>query len=379
VLFVQSTFPPEPSLLCIKMSKLFQSLQIGNMDLQHRVGMAPLTRLRIGESNLPLPFVKDYYAQRASVPGTLIVTEGINIDPGVDSPIPSLVNPAQVSSWKVITDSVHAKGSFIVAQLALLGRAEPASIGSWRKILAPSAIPIDPESRAPTPATESDIHDAIDMFVLGACRAIEAGFDAVEIHGANGYLVDQFTQDVSNRRTDKWGGDIENRSRFAIEVSKAVIQAIGAERVGFRISPFSKFQAMGMEDPKPQFQHLVTELATLKLAYLHVVTARMNSAEDSDSLASIDFVIEAWNKTSPVLVAGGMTPDSAKALMIQWEDRDVVVVFGRYFIANPDLPFRLRHDKDLNHWNRDTFYIPYAEGYTDYPFHPEFEVASSYA
>lgn len=324
---------------------------------------------------MPLPFVKEYYAQRASVPGTLIVTEGINIDPGVELPIPSLVNPAQVSGWKAITDDVHARGSFIVAQIALLGRAEPTSLNGRRKVLAPSAIPIVPESEAPTPMAGFDIQEAIEMFVLGARRAIEAGFDAVEIHGANGYLIDQFTQDVSNQRTDKWGGSIENRSRFGIEVSKAVIQAIGAEKVGFRISPFSEFQAMGMKDPQPQFQHLVNELAKLKLAYLHVVTARMNSAEDSDNLSSIDFAIEAWDNTSPVLVAGGMTPDSAKALMIQWNDKDVVVAFGRYFISNPDLPFRLKHDKGLNHWDRKTFYTPCAEGYTDYPFHAEFKIA----
>lgn len=212
------------------MSTLFHPLHVGNMPLQHRVAMAPLTRLRIGAGSLPLPSVKEYYAQRASVPGTLIVTEGINIDPDLELPIPSLVNPTQVSSWKAITESVHARGSFIVAQIALLGRAEPVSLGDRRKAIAPSPIPIDPESEAPTSMTESDIQNAIGMFVLGACRAVEAGFDAVEIHGANGYLIDQFTQDVSNQRTDKWGGSIENRSRFGIEVSKAVIRAIGAEK-----------------------------------------------------------------------------------------------------------------------------------------------------
>ncbi|KAJ5982784.1 NADH:flavin oxidoreductase/NADH oxidase [Penicillium sp. IBT 35674x] len=345
------------------MSKLFQPLQVGTMSLQHRISMAPLTRLRTGAGSLPLPFVKEYYTQRASVPGTLIVTEGINIDPDVELPVPSLVNSAQISSWRAVTDSVHAKGSFIVAQIALLGRAEPVPFDGKRDALAPSAIPIDAASKPPTPMTESHIRDAIEKFVLGARRAMEAGFDAVEIHGANG-------------EPTSGGGRIENRSRFGIEVSKAVVQEIGAEKVGFRISPFSEFQAMRMEDPEPQFRHLVTELATLNLAYLHVVTARMNSAEDSDSQASINFVIEAWAKTRPVLIAGGMKPDSAKALMVQWEDRDVVVVFGRYFIANPDLPFRLRYSKSLNKWNRDTFYTPHAIGYIDYPFHPEFSASS---
>ncbi|KAF7593911.1 hypothetical protein BBP40_010613 [Aspergillus hancockii] len=318
--------------------------------------------------------VRDYYEQRASVPGTLIITEGLNIDPGFQAPfnLPSLTNAAQVASWKSITDAVHAKESFMVAQLCLSGRAGSTVVDGKRKVLAPSAIPIDPNPEVPTPMTERDIQEAIGMFVVAAHRALEAGFDAVEIHGANGYLVDQFTQDTANHRSDRWGGNVENRSRFGVEVTKAVVEAIGAGKVGYRISPHSDFQGMRMEDPRPQFEDLVTKLAKLKLAYLHVVTARMNSADDSDNPASIDFVIRAWGNTNPILVAGGIHPESAKVLVAQWADKDIVVVFGRYFIANPDLPFQLKFDKELNLWNRDTFYTPQASGYTDYPFHPLF-------
>lgn len=177
--------------------------------------------------------------------------------------------------------------------------------------------------------TESDIQHAITMFAAGARRAIEAGFDAVEVHGAHGYLIDQFTQDRANQRIDKWGGSVENRSRFGVEVTKAVVETIGADRVSFRISPYSEFQAMRMADPCPQFTHLVKELRKLKLAFLHIVTARMNSAEDSEFPASIDYLIEAWGKASPVLVAGGLNLWSAKELMTQWSDRDIVAVFGR--------------------------------------------------
>lgn len=221
--------------------------------------------------------------------------------------------------------------------------------------------------------TEQEIETAIKNFTQAARNAMEAGFDGVEIHGANVYLIDQFTQDTANKREDRWGGSIENRSQFGLEVTKAVVRAIGLSRVGFRISPYSTFQAMCMDDPVTQFSNLVSELSKLKLAYLHIVTARMNASEDSNGAKSIDFAIERWSNENPVLVAGGLTPDSAMRLVDEeWKDRDVVAVFGRYFIANPDLPFRSKHGLELSPWERDTFYTLGEVGYTDYTFHPDF-------
>jgi NADPH2 dehydrogenase len=355
------------------MSKLHTPLQIGDIIIQHRIALAPLTRLRQDADRNPLPFVKDYYAQRASVLGTLLITEGLGIDPhiGSDDHFPGIYSASHIAAWKEITDAVHAKGSFIWAQIFSLGRAAKSQEGE-RGILSSNAIPIDAESPIPAEMTEKEIENTIKNFMQAARKAMEAGFDGVEIHGANGYLIDQFTQDTANKRKDKWGGSVENRSRFGLEVTKAVVAALGARRVGFRISPYSTFQAMCMDDPVPQFSHLVSELSGTGFAYLHVVTARMNAGEESDSVASIDFAIERWTNGNPVLVAGGLTPDSAAKLVDEeWKDRDVAV-FGRYFIANPDLPLRLKHGLELAAWNRDTFYTHGEEGYTDYTFHPDF-------
>jgi len=203
----------------------------------------------------------------------------------------------------------------------------------------------------------------------------EAGFDGVEIHGANGYLVDQFTQDTCNQRTDGYGGSVEKRSRFAVEVVKAVAEAVGAERTALRLSPWSTWQGMGMADPVPQFEDLIGRIKGLGLAYLHLVQARMEGNDDRPASRdeSLDFVVKLWD--GPLLIAGGLTPRDARRLVDEeYRDKDVVAVFGRHFISTPDLPFRIKEGLDLNPYDRSTFYTPKTPvGYIDQPFSKEFE------
>ncbi|KAI9849183.1 MAG: Chanoclavine-I aldehyde reductase fgaOx3 [Thelocarpon superellum] len=362
-------------------SRLFEPLRIGNVQLKHRVVMAPLTRYRADDQHVHTPMAIEYYTQRAAVPGTLLITEATFISPRASgyNNVPGIYNQAQIKAWKAITDAVHAKGSFIFCQLWALGRAakaeivatEPGNLG----VVSASAIPISPDLAVPRALTEPEIHAFIADYASAAKNAIEAGFDGVEIHGANGYLVDQFTQDVSNRREDQWGGSIENRARFGLEVTKAVVAAVGKERTAIRLSPWSTFQAMKMADPVPQFSYLVRGLQELGLAYLHLVESRIAGSQDIEATHSVDFAIDLWGTTSPVLIAGGFQPDSAKRTADEiYKDRDVAVVFGRYFVSNPDLPFRLQQGIDFTPYERPKFYnAKSADGYVTYPFSKEFQ------
>lgn len=349
--------------------------------------MAPLTRFRADDNHVPLPFVADYYAQRSSTPGTLLVSEATFIAPqaGGMPNAPGIWNEDQIKGWKHVTDAVHKKGSFIYLQLWALGRA--ANDVVLKKELGPSAgvkssgnVPISADGTTPTPLTEAEIEEYIGLYAQAAKNAIAAGFDGVEIHGANGYLIDQFTQDNANTRTDKWGGSVENRARFGIEVSKAVVAAVGAEKTGIRLSPFSSFQGMHMKDPVPQFTYLAEELKKLKLAYLHVVESRIDGGGDAaqPTEEKLDFLIDLWGKTSPILLAGGFKPDGAFAAAdSQYKDKDIAIVFGRSFISNPDLVFRVREGIALEPYDRSKFYIPKSEeGYTTYPFSKEFEASA---
>lgn len=194
-------------------------------------------------------------------------------------------------------------------------------------------------------------------------------------------MVDQFTQDVSNHRTDRWGGTIPNRSRFALEVSRAVISAIGASRVGIRLSPWSTFQAMKMADPIPQFTHLITQLRALKLGYLHLVTSRVQGSETvagDVAIASMDFALRAWGPGRPVILAGGYTGAGARETVDEtYAEYEVLVAFGRFFISTPDLPFRLERGLEPTGYDRASFYVPKSrKGYTDYPFSEEWEAQS---
>ncbi|KAL9110498.1 MAG: hypothetical protein Q9227_005042 [Pyrenula ochraceoflavens] len=362
-------------------TRLFSPLRIGRMQLQHRLVMAPLTRFRADESHVPLAFVKEYYAQRASVPGTLLITEATFITPqaGGAAHVPGIWSPEQISAWKNVTQAIHEKESFIYLQLWALGRAaDPQNLKAEGNFdyVSSSATPLSGKgSVPPRPLTVAEIKQWVEAYAQAARNAIEAGFDGVEIHGANGYLIDQFTQDVANHRTDEYGGNIENRSRFALEVATAVVDAVGADRTGIRLSPWSVFQEMKMKDPVPQFSHLIKGLKALNLAYLHVVESRIAGNADVEATEKVDFAIDIWGQTSPVLVAGGFKPDSAKrAVDDEYTENDIAIVFGRLFIPNPDLPFRIKNGLELKPYERSLFYNKTEEhGYIDYPFSAEFE------
>lgn len=357
------------------MSALFEPTRIGALSLGHRVVMAPLTRYRADEHNVPLPIMKEYYRQRASSPGSMIITEGTFISPqaGGFANVPGIWNETQIKAWREITDAVHENGSFIVCQLWALGRAAKVEIlaRTGHKAISASDIPIDAESTTPTALTEEGIQSFINDYATAAKNAIAAGFDAVEIHGANGYLCDQFLQDVSNDRTDRWGSSIENRARFGSAVAKAVAGAIGADRTGYRVSPWSPFQAMKMKDPIPQFSYLAEQLRSLGLAYIHIVQSRISGANDIEvESESVEFLLDIWKGASGVaILAGGFTPESGAAAAEKYKDVPVAVAFGRSFLANPDLPYRIEHSISLNNYNRATFYTPEDPvGYIDYPF-----------
>ncbi|CRG90018.1 hypothetical protein PISL3812_07059 [Talaromyces islandicus] len=364
---------------------LFKPLKVGRVELAHRIAMAPLTRFRADDNHVPiLPMVADYYTQRAAVPGTLLVTEAtlVSAQAGTYASIPGIYTREQIDAWRQITDSVHARGSYIYLQIWALGRT--ANLELVRKesgredaqLVSSSDVPLG-QNPAPRPLTEAEIQQYIQDFATASRNAVElAGFDGVEIHGANGYLIDQFTKEVANKRTDRWGGSIENRSRFALEITKAVVDAIGADRTGIRLSPFGTFQEMEVDDPRPQYTYLAQQLAGFKLAYVHLVEPRSQGFDIVDTPDSLDFFLDAYNKASPVLLAGGYSAENtAEAIEKRYKNGqdNIVVAFGRWFISNPDLPFKLQQGIQFTPYVRDTFYLPRAEkGLTDYPFSEEF-------
>ncbi|KAH7401158.1 hypothetical protein DE146DRAFT_632178 [Phaeosphaeria sp. MPI-PUGE-AT-0046c] len=359
-------------------SRLFKPLKVGGIELKNRVAMAPLTRFRAGDDHAILPMAAEYYGQRASVPGTLLVTEATIIgEPYGGYPnVPGIYTQDHINAWRKVTDAVHAKGSYIFLQLWALGRVANPQFCKANNIpiKSASAIAVDDSHAVPEEMTEEDIKAAVAAYAQGAKNAVAAGFDGVEIHGANGYLIDQFNQSNSNTRTDSYGGSVENRSRFALEVTQAVIDAVGADKTSIRLSPFSDFQGMRMPDPIPQFSHLIAGLNALNIAYLHVVESRISGNADIESFNSLDPLLEHFS--GPLLIAGGYKPESARKMVDEErKDRDVVVVFGRYFISTPDLVYRLEKGIELNPYDRDTFYNAKSEkGYTDQPFSEEWKV-----
>lgn len=342
--------------------------------------MAPLTRFRANDDHTILPIAAEYYGQRASVPGTLLVTEAtcISKEHSGYPNVPGISNQEQIDAWKKVTDEVHKRRSFIYLQLWALGRVASKEFTEKNGITvkSSSASQLSDDLAVPKEMTQEDIDSTVAAYAQAAKNAIAAGFDGVEIHCANGYLVDQFLQDTCNKRTDKYGGSVENRSRFAIEVTRAVVDAIGADKTGVRLSPFSEFQGMRMKDPLPQFTDVIQKLNKFGLAYLHLVEARIDGNADNNKNDSLDPFLPLFN--GPLLIAGGFNAESARKLVEEYKDKDIVVVFGRYFISTPDLVFRLEKGIDFTPYNRDTFYIPKSEkGYTDYAFSDEFKKVQS--
>lgn len=362
------------------MTKLFTPLRVGRMELSNRIAMAPMTRFRADDNHIPLPFVKHYYAQRASVPGTLLITEAtfISARAGGYPNVPGIYNDAQIAAWKEVTDAVHAKGSHIYVQLWALGRVANPDIlkaeGGF-EVVSSSATPAGDGAPTPRALTESEIQEWIGDYAQAARNAVAAGFDGVEIHANNGYLIDQFNQDTCNTRTDAWGGSVERRAKFAIEVARAVVDAVGADRTGIRFSPWSTFQGMRMSDPKPQFEYLASQTAALGLAYAHVVESRIAGNADVEATDQLDFFLQAYGKASPVIIAGGYTGDTARqAADVKYADYDAIIGIGRPFIPNPDLVFRVKEGVPFVPYERDTFYIPKdPKGYIDYEFSAEFK------
>ncbi|KAK4098355.1 FMN-linked oxidoreductase [Parathielavia hyrcaniae] len=364
-------------------SRLFEPLRLTpNITLSHRIAMAPLTRFRADDDHVPtVPLMATYYAQRASLPGTLLVTEATFVSPsaGGYGNVPGIYTPAQVAAWRQVTDAVHARGGFVFCQLWSLGRAASAAVAAREgfRVHSSSAVPMDehPGTAVPEEMTVAEIRERVKEYAAAARNAIEAGFDGVEVHGANGYLIDQFIQDTCNRRVDEYGGSVENRSRFAVEVVKAVVEAVGAERTGIRLSPWSTFQGMRMKDPVPQFEDVIRKISGFGLAYLHLIRGRIaGNADTGDADGdSLDFAAKLWD--GPLLIAGELAPQSARTLVDEeFKDKNVVAVFGRWYISTPDLPFRIKEGIELNPYDRHSFYTPKSPvGYIDQSFSKEYE------
>jgi len=352
---------------------LFANHQLGPLKLKNRIVMAPMTRCRcIG--NVPNESVVKYYSQRTEA--GLIITEGASpSDNGLGyARIPGMFMNEHVNGWKKVTEAVHQGGTKIFMQLMHCGRvSHPHNMPSGVEILAPSAIPYegtmwtDQEGLLPCPVpeemSESDIIHTIEEFVHSADLAMHAGFDGIEIHGANGYLVDQFLNTASNKRTDNWGGAISNRARFAIAVAKGIAEKIGADRTGIRLSPYGAFN--GMETcghTEDLYEYLAVELQKLGILYIHIVDhSSMGAPEVKESVKKR---IRA-NFKGAIILSGGYNVRRADADLA--EKKGDLVAFGRPFIANPKLVSKMRSHHTLVEADSATFYTPGEKGYTDYP------------
>ena len=354
-------------------AQLFSPYRLGRIELKNRVVMAPMTRSR-SPGNVPGEIVATYYAQRAEA--GLIITEGTSPAPeGLGyARIPGLFDAEQVRGWKGVTEAVHREGSRIFVQLMHTGRVgHPDNLPAGARLLGPSAVAlgetmyVDGKGPLPMPVpeamSEADVEHAIEQFARSAELAIEAGFDGVELHGANGYLIDQFLNTASNQRTDAWGGSVENRIRFAVEVAKRSAARIGGDRLGIRVSPYGTFNGMKTDDAvEDVFETLARELSAIGLVYLHVVDhSAMGGPEVKPSLKRK--LREAFRGT--YILSGGYDRDRAEADLT--ENKGDLVAFGRPFISNPRLVTRLRERTPLTAPDFSTFYTPGEKGYTDYP------------
>src|SRR5580692_5890481 len=357
---------------------LFTPLRLGAMQLPNRIIMAPLTRMRAGAANVPTALNAEYYAQRSSA--GLIISEGTAIsDQGQGYPnAPGIYTKEQIAGWRTVTDAVHARGGRIVMQIAHNGRNSHSSL-MWDGSVpvAPSAIPPtipaltsdfqQVPAEIPRALETSDIAVIISTFRQAALNAIEAGFDGVELQGANSHLIEQFLEDGTNTRTDKYGGSLGNRCRFLLDIVADVSAAIGADRLGVRLSPFGQYG--GIHDTKPEelFRFVIKRLSECHLAYLHLIEARGSEIGLSDELhegAVNNAVLFRSAFNGPLLSAGAYSPASATvALEQKYAD---AIVFGRLFIANPDLVERIGANYPLNAFDRSTFYGGAEHGYTDY-------------
>jgi N-ethylmaleimide reductase len=365
-------------------SNLFVPVRVGSTTLDNRIVMAPMTRNRAGEGNVPTPLMARYYAQRASA--GLIVTEGAQISPeGIGYPnTPGIHTDAQVEGWREVTSAVHARGGTIFLQLWHVGRISHPSLQPDGALpIAPSAVRpagevFTHEGRRPfvepRALETAEIADVVARFGAATMRAREADFDGVEIHGANGYLVDQFLVDGTNRRADRYGGSVENRARFLVEVTEAVVGAWSADRVGVRLSPRGTFNDITDSDRPATFGHAVERLDEFGLAYLHLVDPLPGHAMDNVTAPRFTAALRA-RFGGPVILNGGYDAETASTAILHGEAD--LVAFGVPFLANPDLPARLRAGAPLNPPDVSTFYGGDSRGYVDYPTLEEVTAASA--
>lgn len=357
---------------------LFSPLQLGSVELPNRIIMAPLTRMRAGANSVPTPMNARYYAQRASA--GLIISEGTAVSRGAHGypGDPGIYTAEQIAGWRVVTDAVHASGGRMFLQIAHNGRNSHSSLRPDGSVpVAPSAIVGNipaltrdfqqVKAEIPRALEASEIPAIVGTFRQAALNAIEAGFDGVELQGANSHLIEQFLEDGTNTRTDNYGGSQENRARFLLELIAEVSAAIGADRLGVRLSPFGQYGGIHDSNPKELFSFVIKELNRRHLAYLHLIEARGSEIGLTDELhenAVNNAVLFRSVFSGPLLSAAAYTPASA-AMAIEQKHADAIV-FGRLFIANPDLVERIKGNQPLNVSDRSTFYGGTEHGYTDY-------------
>ncbi|QCB47829.1 alkene reductase [Hydrogenophaga sp. PAMC20947] len=363
------------------MTTLFDPIQVGAIHLANRIVMAPLTRNRAPDA-IPTPLMATYYTQRASA--GLLITEATAISQQAQgySDVPGIYAQEHVEGWKAVTESVHAAGGKIVTQLWHVGRIShtelqphfgapvaPSAIRANAKtVLFKDGLPAFVDTSEPRALDAAEIPGIVQDYRHAALSAIAAGFDGVEIHAANGYLIDQFLKTGSNRRTDDYGGSIENRARFLLEVLAAVTDAIGGDRTGIRLSPVTPANDADDDAPQPLFEYVMRELAPLKLAFLHIIEGSTGGPRDLperpfDYAAMKAAYRSAGGQGAWMVNNGYDLPMSEQAL----KDGDDLVAYGRSYIANPDLVARLMAGGPFNKAERATFYGGGAKGYTDYP------------
>ncbi len=353
-----------------KASELMSYYQMGPFPVRNRIIMAPMTRNRAGEGNVPTDLNATYYAQRASA--GFIISEATQISAqGVGYPnTPGIHTDAQVAGWKKVTDRVHAQEGLIFLQLWHVGRISHPDFHNGELPVGPSAI--RPEGQAfthegfkdfvtPRALRREEIPGIIQDYIRATEMAKAAGFDGVEIHAANGYLLDQFLQDNANQRTDEYGGSVANRARLLLEVTKNVIGVLGRDRVGVRLSPGGTFNDMADSDPMATFNHVVRELDRLQPLYLHLVEADRQTSPFKEGVAA--HFRQMFRRT--LITCGNYDLASGQAA-VENDDADLVA-YARLFLANPDLPERFAQEAELNEPNPDTFYGGDEAGYTDYP------------
>lgn len=348
------------------MTTLFDKLTIGNTELNNRILYAPMTRSRANDEGVQPDFVAEYYGQRATA--GLLITEATNVSAMAKGYVrtPGIYTDEQIASWRKVTERVHAEGGKIFLQIFHTGRiALPDLLPENAQPVAPSAVAAAGQNYTdagmkdfvvPRPLETDEVKSIVKDFATAARNAIEAGFDGVEIHGANGYLIQQFLSTNVNLRTDEYGGSVENRSRFLLEIVDAIVAEIGWERTGLRLSPGGEFNDIKESDAEELYDYVIAELNKRKLAYLHIGTFDQNRdwhpiirpKYDGIYLAGVGFDKERGERT---LAEGGAD----------------AIVYGKLFLANPDLPERFRRNASLNEWDESTFYTPGEKGYTDYP------------